>query len=434
MQLLHLLLATLVVTATLGAATIKSAADVDPPVLIFSADDGTYSGMSELYYISDATRIVHNFTSLVPGCQSAYVGVLTLAPQYLPPTGGTINVVLVTTGIGETTSTLCTTQVLHYLSTSARSVDPPFQAVAPHIHNALLKSVTGPNNLHTVFPMAMYLGTSGWTPSVGSLEPLEAQGCSVNARAPITPISIGSVCVSPMAFSLRCGFWVDDIGQDSKGGECTSLPTPQHSNKNIFGRCHRESPAGGKDIVKLVLAAQGGNQWIDEIPATEGVRQAMQSFWTNHQVGPVAAPHTGSKPWDQTPYIFTQCAESTDHAIFVGAKDDTVCRRRVAELMGPFGVPGHQDAPVCVSAMEGFGYFQAMSQTAIPSINVRGASNYDMYPLYAQKNTEFWKQNVSYVSPDQHDQFSKDGYQYAIHTTNHVILKTLGHWKASISE
>lgn len=425
---LSYILATLLVVAVGASASLNVKAPVDAPLLIFSADDGTYSGMSELHYISNVTRVVHNFSSSTPACQSALVGVLTIPTQYRP-TGGTVNVVLITTGIGETASTLCTTQVLNYLASTA-ATDSAFKHTAPQTHQVLAKRVKSLANLHEAFPMALYTGTSGFSPSVGGLEPTQASGCTTNVRAPITPISIGSVCVSPTAFSPRCGFWVEDIGSDAAGGECTSTPTPNYNNQNIFGRCHQSSVEGGKALQEMVIAAQGASgQWIDDIKAPAGTRSMMKAFWQSHQVGPVAAPHTGSNPWEQSPYIFTQCAEASDHAIAVGSLFDIVCRRRVGELMGPFGVPGKEAAPICVAAMEGFGFFQAMTQSTIPSLNIRGASNYGMYPLYAAENSEFWKQNVSFVPSATYEQASIDGYHYAIQTTNHVILKTIAFWK-----
>ena len=407
-------------TTTAAAAPLKTKSR--PLHFILSADDGTYSGTHEQKYILERTTITRNFTAEVPFCQSAYMGTIDISKKSgllggIGAGSASVDAVLVTSGIGAVTAALCTQQASEWVQRAENNPNP--------------------------FTAAYFMGTSGWSPYIGGLNPKATDGsCGVNRTNRHTKserVSIGSVCVSPLSYDIDCGFHVEDPKKSGADGECHNLEYSDTWHKSdLFGKCAYNSvKAGGADLAGNILAATEAAP--NSIPKMDNdLTNRVTTFWAAMQLGKQAPDF--EIPY--TPFVTTRCAEAVGHAIWVGAQMDYQCRVLTGKLLAEAGLlstarqtgssasAGDEDSFVCSSAMEGYGFLSAITRHLpnLPSVIIRGASNYDMYPLFKStngNNKNYWEQNPNYVSRADELAFSSAGYHYSILTTNTVLLNYL---------
>ena len=59
----------------------------------------------------------------------------------------------------------------------------------------------------------------------------------------------------------------------------------------------------------------------------------------------------------------------------------------------------------------------------IPCVGVRGASDYTHAPLTVEDGTARWVERDEWLAPEQLDNYTVEGYQFAIQTTSEVVLR-----------
>lgn len=425
---MSLLVASIVALSAYSAIGLKQPAGgqafmINHPLqLIFSADNGTFSGTHEQKYVLERTVVTKDFSPFVPLCQSALLG--TIFPNGLNDTSKSVDAVLVTTGIGSVTAALCVQQTIQYVSTNGiwDQTSKAFASLDPS----------------SPFTATYFMGTSGWSPFVGGLNPNSTNGdCGVKRNS--QRVSIGSVCVSPISYDFECGIHPEQPVQQGQNGECFDLGYYNtFFREDLFGKCAYSSvPAGGHKL------AQSVQQSTRTLPAMDaGLASLVGHFWSSMQLGNENKKNLIAPT---NPLITTQCAEAVSHAIWVGAQEDYQCRLLTGKLLSE-GLPNahgklrkdnskhknmDEDQYVCTSAMEGYGFLSAATRIipTVPAVIIRGASNYDMYPLYQKAGVSgsglLWQQNNHYLSTDDEKLFNVGGYHYAIITTNQVILNYL---------
>jgi hypothetical protein len=361
--------ASFIVLISFGALISFSQALPSSPTIVhvfMCADNGTYSGMSELHYIQQSLK---SPTPLeIPFCQSAFFGQLTGAGGKLVPS------LLVTSGIGSVNAALCTQSLIDRAS-----------------------------SLQLVLSNMIYVGTSGFSPIVGGFNPTLPGGCSPVQNASL--VSIGSVCVASAALDQTCGMCVSDATQPAN--ECQRPNCHNHSSASLFGRC---AYRGSEELQKLVMDA---NKGVQPAPMPETLAAGAGAWWAAEE----GIIFNGAPP--TVPTIMSNCVESDSREIWVGAADDYLCREYSAELLGTV-----VENVACVSAMEAVGFLRVLHEHKgrFPAAVIRGAANYDRYPLYKLYPHERWAQNTSYVSAADHGALIQAGYRYSILTTNNALL------------
>ena len=319
------------------------------------ADNGTYSGMSELHYLEKVLK--ESRVLELPFCQSAYFGTLPGAADKPVPA------VLVTTGIGSDNAALCTQSLLERAA-----------------------------SLELVISNLIFVGTSGFSPVIGGFNPILPGGCS--AVQNVSLVSLGSVCVTNAAFDQTCGMCVSDATEEAN--ECKRPNCHNHSSVSLFGQC---SYSGSSELQQTIMDANEGIK-LQSMPA---VLVAGTNKWWSAEESTIfnSAPPT-------TPTITSNCVEADSREIWVGAANDGT----EVENVG------------CVSAMEAVGFLRVLHEHKgrFRGAVIRGAANYDRYPLYRLLPHEVWAQNTSYVSSAEHGALVQAGYRYSILTTNAVLL------------
>ena len=174
--------------------------------------------------------------------------------------------------------------------------------------------------------------------------------------------------------------------------------------------------------------------------------------------GAAAAPPQLSNPRGGAPRVMTysECAEVTGNTFWKGAPYDELARGYAAAAINEFfrrptgdgarhrdggGGGGADDrAPpwrnetradvVAVSAMEGTGWMGLVALRRwyvgtphIPCVGVRGASDYTHAPLTVEDGTARWVERDEWLAPEQLDNYTVEGYQFAIQTTSEVVLR-----------
>lgn len=353
----------------------------DEPITAFlCADNGTFSGMSELALVAET--VFQKEPLNVAFCQSAFFG-------YTYGSGGSIiGVVLATTGIGGVNAASCTQSLI------------------------LTSGLT--------FSKMIFVGTSGWSPVVGGFMPSAPGGCE-ELNAPVT-IPVGSVCIAAGALDMSCGMCISNPVEAAGNlpNECSRPNCQGHLDQSMYGPCTQR---GSKALATALMSANAGIP-LPMPPAA--VLQGTAEWWaSNEAVSPATrrAPRTA-------PIITDACVEADAHQIWVGAPLDYLCREYSAEFLGS----SSQQLP-CVVAMESAGFLSAVNgylasspTSVIDAVVVRAASNWDMYPMAAAgpgnlNTTLRWAQNTTYTSETNHLAFVKAGYQYAVNTSNQVLLK-----------
>lgn len=371
--MINVALTVLAVCSAIGAVS----GSAIPVIGVFCADNGTFSGLSEVSFISEQVESQTPLDGVDGMCQSAFVGTFRL-------TNGTLaRIVLATTGIGAVSAALCT--------------------------SALLRLTT------VRFLEIVFVGTSGMSPVLGGFEPTAPGGC--HSQNLPTTIAVGSVCVTSASLDGSCGECISnpvDEGSDLPN-ECARPNCANHTATSLFGTCSEVLP---NDLAASIAMSNNGKAFP---PQPAAVASGSAAWWSAHQV---VDAYTRQHP-PASPTLHTNCAEVDGHQIWVGAPLDYLCREYAAELLGL--TPA---TTLCVAAMESNGFMQAVRQSrqAIKVALVRGASNWDMLPLSAADNSTIalrWLQNATYVTSSAHLDFIKGSYQYAVHTSNNVILNYL---------
>ena len=349
---------------------------------IFGADNGTFSGMSEVYYIERALRNVASLTARY--CERAAVGELTTS------SGRNISVLVAITGIGGVNAAACTQSIL-----------------------------LGLGNDFT-FREIIFVGSSGISPTIGGLDP--ATGC----KRQVDPdrLAIGSVCVTATAFDLTCGKCVSNAA--AQPNECSRPNCDDHTSVAMFGECSYS----GSLSLQLELAAAANRTLL---PAQNSFVTMMSQAWWNADEALVN--HSSSLPAvaPTVPKILTNCVEADSRTLWISGATDYLCRQYSAELLGSHDGGGGASSTPCVSAMEGFGFLRIIQGASSPSAPiraaiVRGASDWTMYPLVRVNGSggdQRWEQNVSYANPIERAIFELEGFRYAVRTSNEVVLSWL---------
>eukprot|EP01061_Rhynchopus_euleeides_P037888 TRINITY_DN651_c0_g1_i1.p1 TRINITY_DN651_c0_g1~~TRINITY_DN651_c0_g1_i1.p1 ORF type:complete len:386 (+),score=142.16 TRINITY_DN651_c0_g1_i1:165-1160(+) len=326
-----------------------------------------------------------NVSSAMPMCAEVLEGTL-----------GTSTVSLVTTGIGHDRAAACMVDVLsHYDAKGETLVD------------------------------IMYMGTSGFTPKMGGFYDLSADPTcrSQPSTAASDLIGIGDVCISPYTLLLNCGFckW-----NETSVGECSRPDCTRHSDSSVFGKC--DFATQDLTLSNSVLRTAGNVTFAERTTALENF---VESYWSSMWSG-LHLP-TDARP-SRYPRVLghTQCAEAAAYDLWTGTPDDYRCRTYTADLISSAtGKPTTPSDVVCVSAMEGPGWVSVLMQRAekqgkhIPFVNIRGNSDYAIEPLSAV-SPGVLVTNTTYLTPEQQQQFVKEGYLYAIASASRIILAHYG--------
>ena len=429
--------------------------------VFLAADNGTYSGMHELYYIRAAMR--YSTAVEVDGCRSAAFGFLE-KPQRDALTWSVQNqqrsanesvtrglrkipVLAVTTGIYATSSAACTAAVMALPMFSVQSV-----------------TLIGTAGVSPV------VGGGGWNarkpPPASRAVPSEKvekdanPACQGYWSVEAEKIALGSVCVTYGALLLECGHCIEENELTSL---CSRPRCTMHNSTTFFGQCNFRHP-------KSSFAEQmKGAMYRKPFPAPPAmVREAMRVFWeANEAVVEYAKPLEKNRKKKTQPRsrrmrelaeaepvnasevilsynrvspqmpILLNCAEVGTSQILAGPRSDILCRQYTAELFE--GLYPAQELS-CVQAMEGVGVLNVLTRQYphVPVAIVRGASNYDMFPLSRHvhllnrtskannivKDEWYvsWDQKEHYLSDDKFHEFTKASYRYSIETASAVVL------------
>lgn len=221
-------------------------------------------------------------------------------------------------------------------------------------------------------------------------EQVDWDGCSPRVPSAITPLSLGSVCVTSTAYLIETGCCTERVRHSQcSRPHCTSFRSELGSVTKVF--------FASDALARQIEAASQHKTW-PEMP--EIVKKGQMRFWaTNEAVEPVGEGAQRHRAAPSGP-LFVTCAEATGNTISTGAERDYLCREhtthalsiaqhRLADLQDGKAAP--QEPPlttqnvVCVRAMESMGFLNSVAEdiTArdIPVAVVRGAANYDMHPM-----------------------------------------------------
>ncbi|KPI86238.1 hypothetical protein ABL78_4711 [Leptomonas seymouri] len=447
------------------ASTGAASADVvgQPPVrvhVLLAADNGTYSGMHELYYIRAAMRYATSIE--IDSCRSAIFGFLE-KPQRNALTGGVWNhvrgakggalkglrkipVLAVTTGIYVSSSSACTAAVMELPMFSVQSVTL--------IGTAGVSPVVGGGGWNAQVPPAHRA-----VPSEKS-EKDANPACQHRWAPDAKKVALGSVCVTYGALLQECGYCIEENELTSL---CSRPRCRLHNSTTFFGPC------GFRHPTSFFAEQMKGAMFRKPFPSPPAiVKEAMRAFWSvNDAVPEYARPAEGGGDQRQQPQLrrgqavavaealnasevilsynrepptmpmLLNCAEVATSQILAGPRSDILCRQYTEELFeGLYSVKELS----CVQAMEGMGVLHVLTREYphVPVAIVRGASNYDMLPLSRRehllgrtKNASHfgkgewyvsWDQKTHYVSSDKFHEFTKASYRYSIETASAVVL------------
>ena len=380
------------VLSVLAAAVATAAATADASVggggihLVMTADPGYYSGLSEGHVVLEHMRNTVNISRDLDQCAAVVEG--TLGPRQTP-------ISLITTGIGHDNAASCMVDVLRWYE---------------HRGVAVLDVI--------------YMGTSGWTPRVGGwFDPVADPTCSAPKVATTGLVGIGDTCISPMTFLLNCGFctWTDGTL-----GECAAPACTKHDDSSVFGQCsfYKAEKALADSLYKLATSLT----YQPRGPVLHGyVDQYWRAVWNG--LNESQAPRPQNTP---VLYDYTVCSETATYDLWSGTPKDYQCRLYLSQMITKAtGKITKPDEVLCVAAMEGPGWVSVLMKKAtktgkaIPFVNVRAASNYAITPLY--KNGEgVLLRNDSWITASKMENFTKEGYQYAIGVASKIVLAHYG--------
>lgn len=449
-------------SATTDRATSEDAAasrQSPVPVHVFlAADNGTYSGMHELYYIRAAMR--YSTAIEIDGCRSASFGFLE-KPQRDALTWGVENrqrhanesaarglrkvpVLAVTTGIYVTSSAACTAAVMALPMFSVQSVTL--------IGTAGVSPVVGGGGWNAQVPPPTQRAMSD-----EKREKNTNPVCQQHWSAEAEKVALGSVCVTYGALLQECGHCIEENAVSSL---CSRPRCSMHNSTTFFGPCGFRHPSSS------FAEHMKGAMFRKPFPAPPAiVKEAMQAFWEVNDAVPEYAKSTENSgkarsrrmqaklaaeeavnasevilSYNRVPPstpILLNCAEVATSQILAGPRSDILCRQYTDELFD--GIYPAKDLS-CVQAMEGMGVLHVMTREypQVPVAIVRGASNYDMFPLSRQEHLlnrttnangvskeewfVSWDQKEHYVSDDRFHEFTKASYRYSIETASAVVL------------
>lgn len=369
-------------------------------VAFFCADNGEFSGMGELHYISNA--VIDPVAVSIPQCGNVTSGVIISSSS-----SNKIPVLIVTTGISALNAAMCTSAVL---------------AAYPALDKII------------------YIGTSGFSQFEGGLDPtVDCNKGLPQSSASIAkgPNAIGSVCITYAAASYACGLCVHNNSL-RHSSECSRPSCKAHNAENLFGPCTFFSPDPTLQM-DILQAAQ--NTKLPAMPS--GLQTLSAEYWSSQKVN-------NNLPFPSTPSIRTNCIEMDMQQILASGPADYICREYTADVLNSIrnNVPSNlmvtANDVTCVNAMEGIGFLRAVygpnswgnpTNRNIRTAIVRGNSNWDSYPLIktnwdgipaadlpADLPPYKWIQNFTYTSEANHDKLTQFGYQYSIWTTNTIGL------------
>ncbi|KPA82029.1 hypothetical protein ABB37_03202 [Leptomonas pyrrhocoris] len=426
-----------------------SPADVDGqspvPVQVFlAADNGTYSGMHELYFIQAAMRYSTPFE--IDGCRSATFGflekphrdALTWSVQNQQRGANEdaskglrhIPVLAVTTGIYVTSSAACTAAVMEL---------PMF-----HVQSVTLIGTSGASPV---------VGGGGWNAQVPpahravSSEKNEKDTnptCQQQWAPDAEKVALGSVCVTYGSLLQECGHCVEENELTSL---CARPRCTMHNSTTFFGPCSFRHPTSS------FAEQMKGAMYRRPFPTPPTiVKEAMQAFWEVNEAVPeyvLSTEESGTAKLNASEMILSynrvppktpillNCAEVVTSQILAGPRSDILCRQYTEELFEGL-YPAKELS--CVQSMEGVGVLHVLTREYphVPVAIVRGVSNYDMFPLsrhvhLLNRTTNAnqvardewyvsWDQKEHYMSDDKFHDFTKASYRYSIETASAVVL------------
>ena len=352
--------------------------------LIMTADPGYYSGESEGHLVMEAMQSRVNVSTKAPMCAEAVEGVL----------GGHV-VALITTGIGHDNAASCMVDILSLYDSKGDTIED-----------------------------IMYLGTSGWTPRRGGFyDPPTDPTCSEDRSGNPELIGIGDVCISPFTFLQNCGFcvWNEDTV-----GECSAPECTRHNDSTVFGRCSYATD--NRDFADSVMkTAQAVS--FDARPTK--LNDYLEVYWSSMWggLGLPTSPRPAATP---NVYDYHTCAESASYDLWSGIPYDYRCRKTLSTIISS---ATNKDVStkdvICVSAMEGPGWVSVLTKRAektgkaIPFVNIRAASNYDVWPV-SRGPSDTLIRNQTWLPASKTEDFTIQGYKYAISTASKVVLQHFG--------
>ncbi|CAJ1042112.1 hypothetical protein Q4I32_003060 [Leishmania shawi] len=417
-----------------GSPLAASAAAEEHVTVFMCAGSGDLSGVHELSGLITAMEGTQVLS--LKYCQAAHLGYI------LHADGHAVRSLAVTTGLNYISSTLCTRSVLRlrrqrgytydamvYIGTSGFSPmvggwDPTntssYAAFKASEEEATLKGEATTSSVDTASPAPLFKtleqvreelaeearlrqaaedgGQLFTHPTSSHLnfedartgEQMDLDGCSPRVPSAITPLSLGSVCVTSTAYLIETGSCTEHVRHTQcSRPHCSSLRSELASEAKIY--------FASDALAQKIKAASHGKTW-PEMP--EMIKKGQLRFWsTNEAVQPVGEGEESHRVAPSHP-SFVTCAEATSNAINTGAEREYLCREHTAHALGiaqnhlskrdhseaaPQGSPLTTQNVACVRAMESMGFLRTLADdiTArdIPVAVVRSASNYVMYPM-----------------------------------------------------
>ncbi|KAG5493803.1 hypothetical protein JKF63_01635 [Porcisia hertigi] len=455
------------------------AARVGEHVTVFMcADSGDLSGTHELGALIRAMSDTQVLS--LTYCQTAHMGYIRHADGHM------VRSLAVTTGINYISTTLCTRSVLKlrhqhdyiydamvFIGTSSFSPmlggwDPTntssYTALKVTEEEAIMRgeaATAGANVVPPAPPTASQLNFE----DARTGAQVDRDGCSPHVPGEVTPLSLGSVCVTSTAYLIETGFCTEH----TRHSQCSRPHCSTLSNEHD---CETKVYFASDALARSIEAASHGKTWPD-MPET--VKKVQTRFWEaneameptgegkeRHRVGPSGAS-------------FVKCAEATGNTIHIGAERDFLCREHTVQALkiaqrllterGQYEANTREPLTItnvaCVRAMDSMGFLLSLTldRTArdIPVAVVRSASNYDMYPMKkvyvppavwrsalasgkltvspsvaAAINAEgalhestlaayTWHQRPDFLSEAEYQEFAAASLQYALETATFVL-------------
>mmetsp|Transcript_35032 Transcript_35032/g.63020 ORF Transcript_35032/g.63020 Transcript_35032/m.63020 type:complete len:504 (-) Transcript_35032:1083-2594(-) len=361
--------------------------------VVFAADPGDFSGVPEAFYILGNLKNQHMKEKFNSVCSDVVYGTLLNQP-----------VLVVTTGIGPTTASLCAQEIL----TSCGSM----------------------------IDEAFYVGTSGWSPQLGGvLNPPDCDSANSNGRIS----RIGDLCISPFSVNWQCkkSSW----SQQSSGfpNQCFRPEEAYGPNATfLYGLCEfyeDNMDANLRLADQFLQAARSESTLLNMPPRPAAVVNMESNFWnlmskgTNESYnlnGPIGnastvIPHI----WD-----YKECMEVDEQFFFTGVPWEIKSRDYVAGTLNAafkdyetYKFRTARDV-IAVSAMEGVGVglaftkYNRLDSTGrfVPYTHIRSMSNWVHHPVNKTDNGSTW------ATVDDFLENYEDGYRYAIETASSAVL------------
>ncbi|MBI2066905.1 MAG: hypothetical protein HYW02_06925 [Deltaproteobacteria bacterium] len=208
----------------------------------------------------------------------------------------------------------------------------------------------------------LWSGIAGVSPQKGEL--YDEKGLR---RLDREPVMLGDLCVSPLAYSYdlhrsSVNDWQKTEKWWTSADGWWKMPW---KNRNLFA-------AGQSVLADELLKVTSSLTW-PEMP--EAILQKIRMY---HPKEAVRAPKI---------YRYEECAEVSSNNFWHGAPEDQLARSYVATLIQKaLNLSKEADQVIAFTAMEAVSWMNVVEEwnqlekTAIPFVNVRGASNYDQPP------------------------------------------------------